>query len=77
MIRILEQALYKISDGSGARNRIFGYPESAKKWQVDHGFSSFFAVGMLLFEKSSNMPQKIWEKMKESLVQLALNPFFG
>ena len=30
--------------------------------------------GMLYFEKSSNLP-KIWQKMKKSLVQLALNIF--
>ena len=58
--------------------------------QVEQDFSSFFAtflkylfddvsnqsMQMVLqnFEKSSNMP-KIWQKMKKSLVQLALNPF--
>ena len=34
------------SDGSGARNRIFGYLESAKKWvyaQIEQGISSFIA----------------------------------
>ena len=58
-------------------------------WQVEHGFFSFFlpnfaifddcskfysTFGALHFEKSSNIA-KIWQKMKKSLVQLALNAF--
>ena len=56
--------------------------------QVEQGFSSFFAKflpymmmifqrsAMLHFGKSSSMA-KIWQKMKKSLVQIALYPFIG
>ena len=48
--------------------QIFGLFDDSSK------FRSAFSA--LHFEKSSNMA-KIWPKMKKSLVQLALNPFFG
>ena len=76
------------SDRSGTRNP--GFRSALEKW-VEEGFSSFFdnffwhiwwffKVKHVLrhwnFEKLSNMP-KIWQKMKKSVVWLALNPFFG
>ena len=77
-----------ISGWTGIRNLIFGYLGISwnMSWRlVETGFSSCFAkfddfskfhstLSMFHFEKSSNM-EKMWQKMKKSLVQLAFNTF--
>ena len=40
-------------------------------------YSAGFWVPILLRINGSKATAKIWQKMKKSLVQLALNPFFG
>ena len=74
--------------GTGTQNLIFGYPESVEKWvqmlSRTRGFCiflpnlMFFSTLwslMLHFDKSSNMA-KICQKLKKSLVRLALKMFF-
>ena len=64
-----------MTDRVCTRNRIFGYwPESTEimSWkQVEQGqiFSKFPTL------KNHQICQKIWQKMKKSLVQLSLNKF--
>ena len=43
--------------------------------QVEQGFALFFAKFFGIFDYFSKFMAKIWQKMKKSLVQLALNPF--
>ena len=55
-----------LSDGSGTqtRNRIFRYPESARKMglrQVEQGFSSFFAKIFGIFDDFSKF-HSVWQK---------------
>ena len=70
----------------GTRNRIFGYPKSAKKcfwgnlnkaffifWHSFDDFTKFCnAFGTLHFEKSS----KMWQKWRKGLFNLHFKPIF-
>ena len=67
--------MHGINDGSGTQNPDFGLCKCHGEMglrQVEHGLSSFFAkflTYLMIFQISG--------ALKESLVQLALNPFFG
>ena len=64
-----------ISDGSGTWNKILGHPKSSKKWNLGKLKKAFFNfLPFFIAVPPSNMP-KIWQNMKKSLVQFALNPF--
>ena len=70
-------SVHKTSDGSVTWNRIFGYPESLKKWvqgQLKKAFLQFLfdnvskfrnTFGMLYFEKIIKYCQKFGKKRKK------------